>query len=90
MSQEAELKAAYADLVSQIEKIAYLEGQKGIIVDWTVLVATQDFDEEGVGVTAVGYLLPPDRSMPWHRVLGLIDFAKTMIRKEILTPDDDS
>ena len=73
---------ATEDLENAIRaKLATLDGS-GILTDWLVIAAQQDFDDEGKPTTSVGLLLPTD-SFPYYRILGLLDYAAVRYRSEL-------
>lgn len=80
---EPELKAAYQRLANAIEEVARLEEAEGVITEWTVVYATQRYDEDGDGLTQIGTLVPGDGNLPYHRLMGLLDYALTRCRAEI-------
>ena len=83
-----ELKAAYERLEAAIEDVARTEGAEGVLTEWVVVYASHRYDESGDGLTQVGQLMPGggDR-VPYHRLMGLLDYALTLRRAEITTPD---
>jgi hypothetical protein len=85
---EEERKAAYRRLEEAIEEVCRIEEFKGIPIEWVVIAASQRFDDEG-SVTQVGTLLPEGGGhVPFHRVLGLVDYVHSRLRA-VATCDDD-
>lgn len=86
-SASAEVKAAYQRLEEAIDAVGRLEDRQGVLTEWLVVYSAQRFDDDGAGVTEVGTLLPEGGgSVPYHRVLGLLDFALTRCRAEVAEP----
>ena len=85
----SEEKAAYQRLEEAIEEVCRLEGYQGVPIEWVVIAASQRFDEDGDGITQVGTLLPDGGgAIPYHRVMGLLDFVQTRMRAEVARDDD--
>ena len=79
-----ELKAAYKRLEAVIEEVARAEGAEGVLTEWVVVYASQRYDESGDGLSQIGQLLPGGGShVPYHRLMGLLDYALTLRRAEI-------
>lgn len=86
----ANMKAAYQRLETAIREITELEGFEGIMTEWVVVLATQRFDGDGDGISQVGRLMPEGHgSVPYHRVMGLLDYALTLCRAEIIDGQRD-
>jgi hypothetical protein len=87
--QPQDLKAAYARLEEAIDDVTRLEGFEGIRAEWVVVCASQRFDDDGDGITQVGTLQPDGGGhVPYHRSMGLLDYALTRMRAEIARDDD--
>ena len=87
---DPDLKAAYERLAHSIEEVARLEGAEGVLTEWVVVSATQRFDDDGVGVTQVGITLPDGGGqVPYHRVMGLLDYALTRYRADVAEAERD-
>lgn len=81
---DPELKAAYQRLADAVEEVARLEEAEGVITEWAVVYATQRYAEDGDGLTQVGTLVPEGGgNLPYHRLIGLLDYALTLCRAEI-------
>lgn len=90
-----ELAGAYHNLENAIHKVASLEGWPGLITDWAVIAAVQQYDDQGGDLTAVSRIRPEGgKRIPYYRVMGLLDYALTGMRNDIadeasLGGDDD-
>lgn len=83
-----EKKAAYRRLEEAIEEVCRLEEFEGIPIEWIVIAASQKFDGEE-SFTQVGTLVPEGGGrVPFHRLLGLVDYTHARYRAEV-TRDDD-
>lgn len=84
-----ELDAAHRELEAAIEKLSRLLGAEGVIAEWTAVVAFQSMGEErGDSTTQIIRLFPDD--VPYHRSMGLLDYALTRMRFNIGRLDSDS
>jgi hypothetical protein len=85
---EREQRAAYERLAQAIEEVARNEGTQGVLTEWVVVFAAQRFDDVGDGLTQVGITLPDGGGqVPYHRVMGLLDYALTRYRAEVAEAD---
>lgn len=89
MSEKEEMDAAHEEVGRAIEKLGRLLGAEGIVAEWTTVVAFQSYDEAGEGTTQIVRMFPDN--VPYHRSLGLLDYALTRMRMNIgrLDSDDD-
>jgi hypothetical protein len=78
-----ERKAAYARLADAIQDVSRIEGAHGVITEWVVVTAHQRYDDEGDARTQISQLMPDGDDVPYHRVMGLLDYALTLRRAEI-------
>jgi hypothetical protein len=74
-------RATYQRLEEAIREVAALEGAEGIPTDWIVVAAFQRY-EGAEHRTQILRLLPPN-DPPYHRIMGLLDYAKALYRHEI-------
>ena len=91
MSHTPEQREADAALTAAIEQTltAYADdGQAWILTEYVVLTAQTRYDDEGDPTTAVGTLFR-DGDVPYHRALGLLDYAATRMRAAITEDGDD-
>lgn len=86
-----ERKAAYRRLEEAIHEVCRVEDFEGVPIEWVIVAAFQRYDEDGGGITQVGSLLPDGGGqVPYHRVMGLLDYALTRCRAEVARDDDDA
>lgn len=78
-----ELKAAYQQLEKSIGEVARLEGAQGVLLEWVVVTAHQRYDDDGDPQVQIGQWMPDGMDVPYHRVMGLLDYALTLRRHEI-------
>lgn len=90
MTTPEEMEQAHRELEKAIENLARMLGAEGVIGEWTTVVAFQSFGSQpGEGTTQIVRLFPDD--VPYHRSMGLLDYALTRMRSNIgrLDNDDD-
>lgn len=76
-------KKAYAELEACIERVLRLRGADGMLVEYVTLCAVQTIDEDGDTVGSVMMVLPMGGGLPYHRVMGLVDYTQTVLRAEV-------
>ncbi len=74
-------RAAYQRLEDAIRDVAALKHAEGILTDWVVVGAFQRYEDD-THLTQILRLTPPS-AVPYHRVMGLLDYATTLYRHEI-------
>lgn len=85
----SEQRAADCVLENAIKDALRAHGLKrGTLGDYIVLTVETLFDGEGAQSTSIARLTSDD-GVPHYRLLGLLDYAATMYRADITTPDDD-
>lgn len=88
---DKDLEQAHEELEAAIRKVAALNEYPGLVTDWIVCAAVQDFDpDDGQGVTTVAWLAPYGGRVPYYRLMGLLDFALTGLRNGITDPDGEA
>ncbi len=91
MARTAEQIAADDALTTAIEQTIaayYPSNDAYVLSEYLVVTCQQRFDEDGDGITAVG-TISRDGNVPAHRLLGLLDYATTRMRKAISEDDED-
>jgi hypothetical protein len=69
-------------------RLAALGADDGTLTDWIVIAAVQKFDEDGDLATQVATVFP-DGTMPYHRIIGLIEHARIRYHAKISGHDRD-
>jgi len=90
VTTQEDLDQAHRELERAIENLSRLIGAEGVISEWTAVVSFQSFGaNRGEGTTQIIRLFPDD--VPYHRSMGLLDYALTRMRHNIgrLDNDDD-
>lgn len=86
-----EQKAAYRRLDEAIREVAATEGSDGVMTEWVVVTSHQRLDSDGDSMTQIGKLLPDGGgTVPYHHLMGLLDYVLTMCRAEIARVGGDS
>lgn len=78
-----EQKKAYAELEQAIEKVLRLRGATGLLTEYVTLCGVQSIDDEGDTAGSVMMILPMGGGLPYHRVMGLVDYSQTVMRAEV-------
>lgn len=78
-----EQKEAYAELERAIERVLRLRGAEGILTEYVTLCGVQTIDDEGDTAGSVMMVLPMGGGLPYHRVMGLVDYTQTVMRAEV-------
>jgi hypothetical protein len=79
-----DVKQAYAKLEEALEGLLRLRGYEGVLVEYVTLATLQSYDDEGDMTASVSMVLPMGGgTMPYHRVLGLVDYTQTVLRAEV-------
>lgn len=78
-----EQKEAYAELERAIERVLRLRGAEGILTEYVTLAGVQTIDDEGDTAGSVMMILPMGGGLPYHRVMGLVDYTQTVLRAEV-------
>jgi hypothetical protein len=87
--QSPELKAAYRRLQEAVEEVGRLEGFEGVLTEWVVITSLQRYDAEGAGLTQIGTIVTDGTGeVPYHRLMGLLDYALTRMRADIARDDE--
>lgn len=92
----SEQKEAYAELERAIERVLRLRGAEGVLTEYVTLAGVQTIDDEGDTAGSVMMILPMGGGLPYHRVMGLVDYTQTVLRAEVARnelgarDDDDS
>lgn len=91
MTPMADLSPEAADegLCEAINAAMAAHGMRpGILTDVMVVCSVAVVDDDGESATTVATLLP--RTVPYYRVLGLIDFARLRYQNEVLNIEDEA
>lgn len=78
-----EQKQAYRELERAIENVLRLRGATGILTEYVTLCGVQTIDDEGDTAGTVMMILPMGGGLPYHRVMGLVDYTQTVMRAEV-------
>jgi hypothetical protein len=67
-----------------------------MLVEYVTLAAVQMIDDEGDTAGSVMMVLPMGGGLPYHRIMGLVDYTQTVLRAEVarnelgMNDDDDA
>lgn len=91
MPRTPEQTAADNALTAAIEQVIaayYPNTEAYLLSEYVVVTCQQRYDDDGDGITAVGTVYR-DGDVPPHRALGLLDYARTRLKKTITEDGDD-
>lgn len=80
---EPDLADAYRRLAEAVREVSSLEGAQGVLTEWVVVTAHQSYDDAGQPSVQIGQWMPDGGEIPFHRVMGLLDYALTLRRHQI-------
>ncbi|MEU4570847.1 hypothetical protein [Micromonospora sp. NPDC023956] len=88
-SRTPEQIAADDALTAAIEQAlaAYGDGVPSVLSEYVVITAQHRFDDDGDSLTAIG-CFSRDSDVPLHRMLGLVEYASTRLRKRAAEDDE--
>lgn len=78
-----EQKEAYAELERAVDKVLRLRGAEGILTEYVTLCGVQTIDDDGDTAGSVMMILPMGGGLPYHRVMGLLEYSQTVLRAEV-------
>lgn len=93
MNPTRELHRAHSKLERCIADVARLEAAtrglpEAVVTEWIAVAASHGYDSDGDSVVQIHVLVPTGNGgTPFHRLLGLIDYARTRMRNAILRDD---
>lgn len=96
MNDVRRLHTAHRKLERCIAEVARLEGHTrglpdAVVTEWVTVAACHSYDADGDTVAQVVTLLPSSNGgTPYHRLMGLLDYALTRCRAAILTDDTEA
>ena len=88
----SDLKAANKCLDELVKEICALQDAdrpNSVVVDYVLVYSSQQFNDDGEPITALGYAYPGG-SQPVYRTLGLLDCMRTLLRRRWAEEDDDA
>lgn len=62
---------------------------EGLVTDYVVIGSLQTFDETGLPVSSVFRLTPPGETMPFYRMLGLVEYISASLRNALIPMEGD-
>jgi hypothetical protein len=79
----------YEKIEACLKRIAKLGNRTGYLTDYIILSTSQDIDDGGDLVTNTGWYTNPKNGMPYHRMIGLIEYCRHLMLKEALLESED-
>ena len=78
----------YQKIEDALHAIIKLQGREGILTDYVILSAVQSIDDDGIFLTNTGWHTNPKNGVPYHRMMGLIEYNRALMMKEAVEADD--
>lgn len=79
---------AYERIEDSLKLIITAQGRDGLLTDYLILSAVQSFDDEGNLLTNTGWHTNPNNGVPYHRLIGLIEYNRALMLKEAVDVED--
>lgn len=86
--RQANIIKEYNKIEESLRKIIELQGREGILTDYVILSAVQAIDNDGIFITNTGWHTNPVNGVPYHRMIGLIEYNRALMLKEAVEVDD--
>lgn len=80
-----EQHAAYRQLDESIAALHHAFGDPGLLVEWVLITTLTDPQNDGTDRVATSWF--GSTNQPLYRALGLVDYAATLIRDQIVDYD---
>lgn len=85
--EQVEADEALTAAIQRVIAVRYPDDLPFALTEYVVITSQHRWDDDGEGVTAVGALYRDD-DVPYHRALGLLEYATARIRKAICDDED--
>lgn len=79
---------AYERIEDALKLIITEQGRDGLLTDYLILSAVQSYDDEGGLLTNTGWHTNPNNGVPYHRLIGLIEYNRALMLKEAVDVED--
>jgi hypothetical protein len=86
--REAIISREYQKIEDALRRIITAQGREGLLTDYLILSAVQSFDSDGGLLTNTGWHTNPANGMPYHRMIGLIEYNRELMLKEAVDVED--
>jgi hypothetical protein len=86
--RKAIIAGEYEKIEEALRKITKHQGRDGLLTDYLILSAVQSFDDDGGLITNTGWHTNPNNGMPYHRMIGLIEYNRALMIKEAVDVEE--
>lgn len=86
--RESIILREYQRIEDSLRKIITEQGREGLLTDYIILSAVQSFDNDGNLLTNTGWHTNPNNGMPYHRMIGLIEYNRALMLKEAVEVEE--
>lgn len=88
--RQAIILQEYEKIEESLRAISKVQGREGLLTDYIILTAVQSIDDDGIVLTNTGWHTNPKNGVPYHRMIGLVEYARAMLIKEATEEEDES
>lgn len=85
---EAIIIREYAKIEEALKRIITAQGRNGLLTDYVILSAVQSIDNDGAMLTNTGWHTNPANGIPYHRMIGLIEYIRSLMLQEAIQAED--
>lgn len=78
----------YKKIEEALRTIIATQGREGLLTDYVILSAVQSIDEDGTFLTNTGWHTNPANGIPYHRMLGLVEYNRALMLREAIEVDE--
>jgi hypothetical protein len=79
----------YEKIEASIKRLIRMGGNEdGVLTDYVILETTQFIDPQGEMVTMTGWHTNPKNGIPYHRMIGLLEYVKALMLKDAIDTEE--
>lgn len=87
-SRQKVIAREYQNIEDSLRNIIKAQGREGLLTDYIILSAVQSIDDDGVVITNTGWHTNPRNGIPYHRMIGLLNYNLALMLKEATDTED--
>lgn len=78
----------YAKIEGSLKRIITAQGRTGLLTDYVILSAVQSIDDDGAMLTNTGWHTNPANGIPYHRMIGLLEYNRALMIQEAIAAEE--
>ena len=82
------IQKEYHNIEESLKRIIKAQGREGLLTDYVILSTVQSIDDDGAMLTNTGWHTNPGNGIPYHRMLGLIEYIKALMIREAIEVEE--